>query len=156
MNDVRKQRQFFTQFGSKVGDTVDSVELVCMSADKITYDALNLRVQGGRTDIWGLLVFCKNSTYFYVMPYENYMTTLIRQMTHDDMPQEQLVDLRAVENFCVALPQKKWYSFLFFDAKHTLDASFTCNGTVHHLRMATKNSAGYIYKKWPPVMQAAI
>ncbi|MBP3710237.1 MAG: hypothetical protein J6I73_07550 [Treponema sp.] len=131
MIDSQKQQQFFADFSKKVADVVETAELVCIRANEQTFSALNLRVPCGHTELWGLLMFCKREIYFYVSPNENYMSLLFRRLTHEAAPQEQFIALSTLENFSVALPQKKWYSFLFFDAKHAMNASFTDCGATH-------------------------
>ena len=143
MNDERKQ--FFIELEKKTGDAVEALEFVCINADKKTYAALSLA--SSRTELWGLLVFCARGLYFYVSPSENFMSLMFRQMTHGSKPSEQLIDLGRIEALETELPQKKWYSVLFTDVKHRIDASFVFEKKQYYFSMTTLSSAADVQEQ---------
>ena len=143
MNEERKQ--FFIELEEKTGDAVEELEFVCINADKKTYAALSLT--SSRTELWGLLVFCTHGLYFYVSPSENFMSLMFRQMTHGSKPSEQLIDLGRIEALETELPQKKWYSVLFTDVKHRIDASFVFEKKQYYFSMTTLSSAADVQER---------
>ena len=143
MNDERKR--FFIELEEKTGDTVEELEFVCINADKKTYTALSLA--SSRTELWGLLVFCKRGLYFYVSPSENFMSQMFREMTHGKKPSEQLIDLSRLEAFETELPPKKWYSIFFTDVKHRIAVSFTFEKQRYCFTMTTLSPAAGVQER---------
>ena len=143
MNDERKR--FFTELEEKTGDAVEALEFVCINADKKTYAALSLA--SSRTELWGLLVFCAHGLYFYVSPSENFMSLMFRQMMHGSKPSEQLIDLGRIEALETELPPKKWYSLLFTDIRHRIDASFVFEKKRYYFTMTTLSQASSVQER---------
>ena len=143
MNDDRKQ--FFIELEKKTGDAVESLEFVCIAADKKTYAALSLT--SSRTELWGLLVFCAHGLYFYVSPSENFMSQMFREMTHGSKPSEQLVDFGRIEALETELPPKKWYTVFFTDVKHRIDASFVFEKKRYDFTMTTLSPAAGVQER---------
>ncbi|MCK9169445.1 MAG: hypothetical protein M0P01_03450 [Treponema sp.] len=141
MTQVQEQKQFFADFGKKINDTVESIELASIQTDKGTYDALGLNLPAGRIELWGLIVFCTQKIYFYVSPAENYMTTMMRQATHEKAPEEQFISVSSLEEFKTTIPPRKWYSFLFNESKYRIDASFRHDGITRYFSFSTHKPA---------------
>jgi hypothetical protein len=147
MTQLQGQKQFVADFEKKVSDTVESMELACLKADKDTYNALDLHIPLGCIELWGLIVFCSRRMYFYVPPSENYMTALMRQAAHENAPSEQLLDLSAFSDFKTFIPLRKWYSFLFSESAHRIDASFIHDGIRRSVVFSTHSKAADIQRK---------
>ncbi|MFA6856234.1 MAG: hypothetical protein WCR31_03400 [Treponema sp.] len=141
MTQAQEQKQFFADFGKKINDTVESIELASIQADKSTYDALGLKLTAGKLELWGLIVFCTRKIYFYVAPSENYMTTLMRQAAHEKAPEEQFITVSSLEEFKTSVPPRKWYSFLLNESKYCIEASFRYDGTTRHFSFVTHKPA---------------
>jgi hypothetical protein len=141
MTQFQEQKEFFSDFSSKTGDTVTSVELASIQADKNTYQALGLNLPAGKIELWGLIVFCTHSLYFYAAPSENYLTAMMRQASHEKPPAEQLICLSSLEEFTTAVPARRWYSFIFSDLKYRIDASFKRDGSVYYFSFTTHKPA---------------
>jgi hypothetical protein len=147
MTQVQEQKQFFADFGKKINDTVESIELASIQADKSTYDALGLKLTAGKLELWGLIVFCTQKIYFYIAPSENYMTTMMRQATHEKTPEEQFITVSSLEEFKTTIPSRKWYSFLFNESKYRIDASFRYDGITRYFSFATHKPAFEIQRQ---------
>ena len=143
MNDDRKQ--FFIELEKKTWDAVESLEFVCIAADKKTYAALSLA--SSRTELWGLLVFCAHGLYFYVSPSENFMSQMFREMMHGSKPSEQLVDFGRIQALETELPPKKWYTVFFADIKHRIDASFVFEKKRYYFTMTTLSPAAGVQER---------
>jgi hypothetical protein len=147
MTQLQGQKQFVADFEKKVSNTVESMELACLKADKNTYNALGLHIPPGCIELWGLIVFCSQKMYFYVPPSENYMTALMRQAAHENAPSEQLLDLSAFGDFKTFISPRKWYSFLFSESTHRIDASFIHDGMRRSVVFSTHSDASGIQRK---------
>jgi hypothetical protein len=147
MTQIQEQKQFFADFGAKVNDKVESIELASIQADKQTYSALGLNLTAGKIELWGLIVFCTQGLYFYVAPAENYMTVMMRQAVHEKAPEEQWIIISSLEEFKTSLSPHKWYSFLFTESKYRIDASFRREGNMHYFSFITHKAAFEIQKR---------
>ncbi len=60
-----EQKEFFSNLQEKVQDNVQSIEMVCIEANKYVFELLGLKPQKANTALWGLLVFSEKSLYFF-------------------------------------------------------------------------------------------
>ncbi len=73
MNTLRlneEQKEFYDELAEKIGDSVESIEMVCFEAEPTLFDTLGLKPLPGRNVLWGILVYGKNGLYLYVNPVE--------------------------------------------------------------------------------------
>ena len=120
-----ERRQFFERFQQEHGETVKSVELAELRGSTTVYRELGLEVQSGKSALIGLLVFCTDSTFFYLPPSENYFSAIIRKAAHAKEPVEQTVNLSGLSGLKFSLPRRSFFSFLSSGFKRTICAAFT-------------------------------
>lgn len=123
-DEQKVRQQFFDEFGKKVNDTVHSLEMICIQADKETFADLKLTCTSLSGELWGLLVFCEKGLYFYVHPYESMMTVMLRQAAHGDPPKEQLLTLHTIPELRFTVYPRSWYDILLGSARDRLVMSY--------------------------------
>ena len=109
-----ERRQFFERFQQEHGETVKSVELAELRGSTRVY-----------RELIGLLVFCTDSTFFYLPPSENYFSAIIRKAAHAKEPVEQTVNLSGLSGLKFSLPRRSFFSFLSSGFKRTICVAFT-------------------------------
>lgn len=139
--------KFFKFFSSKVGDSVQSIELVNISAPLDVFKKMNLAPQVGTNVLWGLLVFCTKGLFFYVHSSESAMGGLFRAAAHGDLPPEQMLNFNELDNFNVVDRKPKWYDFLSFETKHQIEIEFFSSEKKYNFKINTQNKAEIVIAK---------
>jgi hypothetical protein len=149
MFTTQAQKKFFADFSAKVHDTAESVDLAAVHADSVVLEDLRLSMPYGKTELWGLIVFCSEGTYFYASAEENAMSSMLRQAVHADAPVEQITRLDTLPLFHIQIEQKHWYSFLFNDALFRINAGYEAGGVRRSFTLTTQRKAEQVYAKFP-------
>lgn len=115
------QRRFRAEFGAKVKDEVDSIEFAELRADGGVYQDLNLKSY--RTSVWGLVVFCKQSVWYYVAEQESYLSFFMKGAGKTE---ERIVCLSGLSDIAYSLPRKGFFQSLMNpELSRTINASYT-------------------------------
>lgn len=128
---TEEQKKFITYFEEKYNEKVKSFELAELRGSQKVIEILNLKQANFQDSLWGLLVFCKDSTYFYISPHESYISFFIRKSSGEEEPQEQCIKL-SDKNIRYSLLEKKWFNFLNSEINRTINCQLiseneTCN-----------------------------
>lgn len=124
MTQEEEIKKFYAAFESKVNDTIESMELAELRASNDSYQDLNLKLQNFQNSLWGLVVFCRNATYFYIAPSENYISFFVRKSTGEDGPVEQYTCL-SDRNIVWSLPKNSFLKYLLPERSRTIFAKWT-------------------------------
>ncbi len=138
---TREREQFFKEFEEKVHETVKKLELAEFRADSSVYRELNLATY--RPSIWGLLVFCEKSVYYYVAPQESYMSFFTKGAGRTE---EKLVHISEFSNVSFSLPHKNFFSFLNPEISRTIDMTYkSLSGLERSVSLILNRKADDIY-----------
>ena len=141
------QQKFFEEFSSRVNDKVQSIEMINIQANNETFEAMKLVPQAGTNLVWGLLVVCEHSFYFYAHPYESMMMSMFRAASQGEAPKEQFFSFDAVKNFVIVEREKKWYNIFFNSTKFVLDVTFEIEGKTYSCCFNTQSKAADVAAK---------
>lgn len=146
------QKKFAEEFSQNVGESVQRVELAELCAEKVVLDEMNISSTSGTSSVWGLVVFCEKSLYFYVSPSENYFTAMIRAAAKSDAPREQILRMSDMSNLDAFLPRQTFLSFLSYEHTHKINFSFTSsNGGAQTFSLVFNKKAQEVFddiKQW--------
>lgn len=144
--------KFYDEFSERVGDKVISLEMVQLSSTPAVLSELNLKANPLTKELWGLLVFCSKSIYFYVHPYESAIASMMRQASHAEAPQEQILELTSLKSIRFGQYQKKWYEIFSAISKFYLEFEDK-NNTKKIIDFATQNKVNLIMNKISEVFE---
>lgn len=138
------QRRFRAEFGAKVKDEVDSIEFAELRADGGVYQDLNLK--SWRTSVWGLVVFCKKSVWYYVAEQESYLSFFMKGAGKTE---ERLVCLSGLSDIGYSLPQKGFFQSLMNpELSRTINGSYTnLNGVRREFALILNGKAEAVFRR---------
>ncbi len=120
-----ERKKFFEKFEAEHNDKVEGAELATINATNTALRELNLHIQAGKVQLLGIVLFCKESIWFYVPESENYFSALVRKASHTEEEKPQSVCISALPSLKWALPRKTFFSFLSYEHKHTVCLIFS-------------------------------
>ena len=115
----REREEFFKEFETKTGEKVKSLELAELRADAVVYQELNLKTY--RPGVWGLIVFCEKTAYYYVAPQESYLSFFMKGAGRAE---ERLFSLTELSAISFSLPKRGLLSFLNPETARSVNASY--------------------------------
>lgn len=137
------QRRFRKEFGAKVHNDVEAVEFAELRADGSVYQDLNLKSY--RTSVWGLIVFCKKSVWYYVAEQESYLSFFMKGAGKTE---ERIVSLSGLSDISFSLPQKGFFSFLNPELARSINASYTnLNGDRREFALILNRKADGVFHR---------
>ncbi len=138
------QRKFRTEFSAKVHDEVESIEFAELRADGGVYQDLNLKSY--RTSVWGLVVFCRKSIWYYVAEQESYLSFFMKGAGKTE---ERLVCLSGLSDIAFFLPQKGFFQTLLNpELARTVNGSYTnLAGVRREFALILNRKAGDVFHR---------
>lgn len=149
MNEGQKKEieKFYDDFSKRVGEKVNSLEMVSLKANSKAFEALRLTKKFASDEIWGLFVFCEKSLYFYVHAWESAMSMMFRQAVHASEPEEQILNFSDIKSLKFEKSQKKWYDFLFGGNQKIVFEFVDSNENLQKVLVTTQHRGEEVYKK---------
>ena len=118
--EAQKERETFKkEFSERVGEAVESMELAEFRADVAVYREQNLKTY--RPSVWGLLILCSKSIYYYVAPQESYLSFFMKGAGKTD---EKLLKLTDLSGLTLVAPKQGFFSFLNPELARSVEASY--------------------------------
>lgn len=140
--DKEAREEFFKEFEERVQQKINSLELAEFRADNTVYKELNLKTY--RPSIWGLLIFCEKSVYYYVAPQESYMSFFTKGAGRTE---EKLLLLTEFSDIRFSMPEKKTLSFLNPELARSIFMSFkNLNGEERNVTLVLNRKAEDIFE----------
>ncbi len=141
-NPQEEQRKFREEFGAKVHDEVQGMELSEFRADSSVYQDLNLKSY--RPSVWGLLVFCRKDIYYYVAEQESYLSFFMKGAGKTE---ERIVCLSQLSDIHFSLPARGFFSFLNPELAQSINASYTnLNGNRREFTLLLNKKADETFR----------
>ena len=104
------QKKFIQDFSARVNDEVECIEMCELRASKDSLSKMRLALNGGE-GIWGMLVVCKKSVYFYAPRRSLALMSMIHFGGDDAEIEEQIFCFNNLQDLkFIAIP-KKWFQF---------------------------------------------
>lgn len=104
------QKKFIQDFSARVNDEVECVEMCELRASDDSLSKMHLALNGGKS-IWGMLVVCKKSVYFYAPRRSLALMSMIHFGGDDAEIEEQIFCFNNLQDLkFIAIP-KKWFQF---------------------------------------------
>ena len=150
---IVKKQEFIENFSKKIEDSVLYTEPVELKAAGSAFRELNIKADNSDTSVWGLLIICIKTVYFFIPPSENYFTAMLLKTANKVTTDEQLVDFKNLKNLKLMLPRKTFISI--FNSKHerTINAQFTPkNGGTELFSLLLTNEAYPVLKQIKSVL----
>ena len=137
------QRKFREEFGAKVHDEVQDMELAELRADGGVYQDLNLKSY--RPSVWGLIVFCRKETWYYVAEQESYLSFFMKGAGKTE---ERTVCLSQLSDIHFSLPKRTFFSFMNPELARSINASYTnLNGNRREFTLVLNRKAGETFRR---------
>lgn len=137
------QRKFREEFGAKVHDEVQEMELAELRADSGVYQDLNLKSY--RPSVWGLIVFCRKETWYYVAEQESYLSFFMKGVGKTE---ERTVCLSQLSDIHFSLPKRTFFSFMNPELARSINASYTnLNGNRREFTLVLNRKAGETFRR---------
>ncbi len=137
-----KQQKFRTEIGAKVHDEVLGMELAELRAGDGVYQDLNIKSY--RPSAWGLLVCCKQGSYYYVAEQESYLSFFMKGAGKTE---ERLVCLSGLSDIHFSLPHRGLFSFLNPELARSINASYTNqSGSRREFTLILNRQAGEAFR----------
>ncbi len=137
------QRKFREEFGAKVHDEVQDMELAELRADGGVYQDLNLKSY--RPSVWGLIVFCRKETWYYVAEQESYLSFFMKGVGRTE---ERTVCLSQLSDIHFSLPKRTFFSFMNPELARSINATYTnLNGNRREFTLVLNRKAGETFRR---------
>lgn len=102
------KKKFIQDFSARVNDEVECVEMCELRASDDSLSKMRLALNGGE-GIWGMLVICKKSVYFYAPRRSPALMSMIHFGGDDAEIEEQIFCFNNLQDLkFIAIP-KKWF-----------------------------------------------
>ncbi len=119
------KKKFMQDFSARVDDDVVCVEMCELRTDGDSFSKMHLSLTGGEKAIWGMLVVCKKSVYFYA-PHRTLAFMSMFRLDGDDAEiEEQMFCFTGLQELKFVAKTKKWIQ-LFSQEK--IEFSFLQDG----------------------------
>lgn len=126
--DQAQKQQFFTSFSERVNDVVVEAKMAELTASARTFSEMGLFPQS-KQSLWGLIVVCSRSLYFYVPSEEMVLMSMISAGASVKTVEEQIFCFNNIDGLQFKAPKKPWFKFF---SPETIEFSFIDNG--HEIR----------------------
>ena len=123
MDEAQKQ-QFLTSFSERVNDIVVEVKMAELVAPARTFSEMNLFPQN-KQSLWGLIVVCSRSLYFYVPSGEQALMSMISAGSSNKIVEEQIFCFNNADGLQLKPAKKPWFNFF---ASEKIEFSFLHDG----------------------------
>ncbi|MBO4321232.1 MAG: hypothetical protein J5857_12265 [Treponema sp.] len=153
-NTANAQKEFFEQFQREYGKEVEKVEFAQLLADTKTFSDLNLIPYLGEQNLSGLVIFCKDSLYFYSFPNDAYMGIIKRDALGSGDNKSQCICLTDLNNLKATVPQKKRLSFLFPEDSRIINLSALISSTTIHFSLSFLKNAEPVYEEIKKILNS--
>ncbi len=117
------QKKFIQDFSARVNDEVEFVEMCELRANGDSLSKMRLSSQGGGS-IWGMLVVCKKSIYFYAPRRSLALMSMIR-IGDDAEIEEQIFCFNDLQDLKFIASPKKWFQIF---SQEKIEFSFLQDG----------------------------
>ncbi|MCR5047116.1 MAG: hypothetical protein K6A42_11110 [Treponema sp.] len=122
--DESQRQQFLTSFSERVNDIVVEMKMVELIAPARAFSEMNLIPQS-RNSLWGLIVVCSHSLYFYVPSREQALFSMINVSANAKNFEEQIFCFNNADGLQFKLPKRSWFKFF---GPEKIIFSFISNG----------------------------
>ncbi len=129
--DQAQRQQFFTSFSERVNDIVVETKMAELVAPARTFSEMNLFPQA-KQSLWGLIVVCSRSLYFYVPSTEQALMSMISAGSSSKNVEEQIFCFNNIDGLQFKAPKKRLLKFFgpekieftFIKDGHEIDGVF--------------------------------
>ena len=118
------QKKFIQVFSARVNDEVECIEMCELRASKDSLSKMRLALNGGE-GIWGMLVVCKKSVYFYAPRRSLALMSMIRFGGDDAEIEEQIFCFNNLQDLKFIASPKKWFQIF---SQEKIEFSFLQEG----------------------------
>lgn len=118
------QQEFIKTFSARVNDDIACVEMAELQASSAALNAMGLAAQGGTQSVWGMLVVCQKSLYFFAPPRELLLMSMVRA-GDDAKTEEQIFCFNNLSELEFFASPKKWYQIY---STNKLEFSYSVEG----------------------------
>ncbi|MBD5436223.1 MAG: hypothetical protein HDR36_06915 [Treponema sp.] len=118
------KKKFIQDFSDRVNDKVECVEMCELRASDDSLSKMRLALNGGE-GIWGMLVICKKSVYFYAPRRSLALMSMIHFGGDDAEIEEQIFCFNNLQDLKFIAVPKKWFQFL---SQEKIEFSFLQEG----------------------------
>ena len=122
--DEAQRQQFFTSFSERVNDVVVEAKMAELTASARTLSEMNLIPQGKQA-LWGMIVVCSHSLYFYVPSEEMALMSMISYGSSVKTVEEQIFCFNNVDGLQLRPGKKPWFKFF---GPEKIEFSFLSDG----------------------------
>ncbi|MCH5283534.1 MAG: hypothetical protein J1E59_07790 [Treponema sp.] len=102
------QKQFIQDFSARVNDKVECIEMCELRASADSLSKMQLSLNGG-DGIWGMLVICEKSVYFYAPRRPLALMSMIQFGGDNAEIEEQLFCFNDLQDLKFIVSPKKWF-----------------------------------------------
>lgn len=118
------QKQFIQDFSVRVDDEVEFVEMCELRASGDSLSKMHLALNGGE-GIWGMIVICKKSVYFYAPRRSLALMAMIHVGGDDAEIEEQIFCFNNLQDLKFIASPKKWFQIF---SQEKIEFSFLQEG----------------------------
>lgn len=119
------QKKFIQDFSARVDDEVECLEMCELRAGGDSLSKMHLALNGGE-GIWGVLVICKKSVYFYAPLRSLALMAMIHFGGDDAEIEEQIFCFNNLQDLKFIASPKKWFQIF---SQEKIEFSFLQEGT---------------------------
>ena len=138
--DEAQRQQFITSFSERVNDIVIEIKMAELVAPARSFSEMNLFPQS-KQSLWGLIVVCSRSLYFYVPSEEMALMSMISAGASVKTVEEQIFCFNNIDGLQFKAPKKSWLklfgpekiSFSFIDNGHEISGVFNVAKNANEL-----------------------
>lgn len=138
--DEAQRQQFITSFSERVNDIVIEMKMAELVAPARSFNEMNLFPQS-KQSLWGLIVVCSHSLYFYVPSAEMVLMSMISAGASVKTVEEQIFCFNNIDGLQFKAPKKSWLklfgpekiSFSFIDNGHEISGVFNVAKNANEL-----------------------
>lgn len=138
--DEAQRQQFITSFSERVNDIVIEIKMAELVAPARSFSEMNLFPQS-KQSLWGLIVVCSHSLYFYVPSEEMALMSMISAGASVKTVEEQIFCFNNIDGLQFKAPKKPWFklfgpekiSFSFIDNGHEISGVFNVAKNANEL-----------------------
>lgn len=118
------QKKFIQDFSARVNDEVECIEMCELRASDDSLSKMQLVLNGGE-GIWGMLVVCKKSIYFYAPRCSLALMSMIHFGGDDAEIEEQIFCFNNLQDLKFIASPKKWFQIF---SQEKIEFSFLQEG----------------------------
>lgn len=118
------QKKFIQDFSARINDEVECIEMCELRASDDSLSKMSLALNGGE-GIWGMLVVCKKSIYFYAPRRSLALMSMIHFGGDDAEIEEQIFCFNNLQDLKFIASPKKWFQIF---SQEKIEFSFLQEG----------------------------